>query len=349
MRTTTAAQTTPTATIVMIEFPGSSPTRTPVPTLTTPERAELLAYALNIIETAFGLEHPIFRDIVEQYDDSILQSIRRRGEEDKRIFVYETQFDDNIYRVGSITSPSPYPPRVFLFFRIDAAGNAQQLSVTLDFPPGYVPWDLDMFYSSVAVNAGFGDRNGNGRPDIPVWGNTGGNCCPRALLLLELNDQGEFVDITPIMTDVDPVGFEDLDEDGIWEIVGVMGSGPNFRETHLTRVYAWDGSAYIEASLQFEDWYLERIKGALVRVNRAQSCVYVPFLISSGDSDGTNIYQALLDYYVIGRIEEGWQVIRNMIHWADCKQEYTDKASRIEIWRFEQWVRGLYHAEQDDN
>jgi hypothetical protein len=298
----------------------------------------LEADVLEIIQTAFGLEHPIFREIISQYEDWALQAIQEQGADTYHLFVSQTQFNGATYSVGSIPSQVPYPPIDILGFRVDPDGNVQQLEVPYDFPIGYVPWLLGEF----------ADHNGNGRSDIPVSGFTGGNCCPGTLSLLELNDQGDFVDITPIMTDVDPVGFEDLDEDGIWEIVGVMGSSPNFREIRLTRVYAWDGAAYIEASLQFEDWYLERIKDALTRVNRAQSCVYVPYLISSGDSDGTNIYQALLDYYVIGRIEEGWQVIRNMIHWADCKQERTDKASRIEIWRFEQWVRGLYHSEQHE-
>jgi hypothetical protein len=314
-----------------------SPTRTPVPTLTAPEQEEIRAYALQVIETAFGFEHPRFQEIVDNLSEPNLRSIRERGM--SGITVFTTWFDGYTYMVGSVH------PYWIISVRIDPNGNVQDVPFPMDFPFYYGA------YKSFNREAGFADRNGNGLPEIPIWGWNGGNCCPSVMSVAELHPEIGYVRITPYIhkEPTEPngiylIGFYDLEQDGILEIQSMS---PVTHDAGIIRWFAWDGWAYVEVTADHEDWYLEHIQLILNSLGYGShsrsytGCVGVPWIqTSSGD-----IHQALLDYYMIGRLDEGWAKIRRLTNWTACREYLRrnhEKYDLLDVISFENWVRDLY-------
>jgi hypothetical protein len=100
-----------------------SPTRTPVPTLTAQEEADTRDYSFNVIETAFGFEHPYLTDAIAHCVS--LQRVRDYG---LKIDIYATWFDGYTYMVGDIF------PHCILSFRIDTNGNVQEIHLPTHYP-----------------------------------------------------------------------------------------------------------------------------------------------------------------------------------------------------------------------
>ncbi len=310
-------------------------TPTPAPTLTTAERDEFEVSVLTKLRSAFGFDHPLFQELAERYSQASPEYIRDLQDGLLDVSIATTWFANHRYVVGSMPSPILGSTAVLLF-RVDAQGHVTELKSGFGLPTGYSYLWLD-------DSEGFADRNQNQRPELPIYGYTGGNCCPRYMLLLELNPQGEFVNITPRHTDVTPTRFNDLDQDGVWEIEGVLPvsiplDSSSSNRPSLVRWFAWDGSRYVETSANYQDWYQQRdIDPLWEYLGYRQPCVPLPLLLYTGD---ISVYQVLLDYYAMGRLDEGWAEIQRRANWAECKPRLMPQYER-EISLFEDWLSAL--------
>jgi hypothetical protein len=103
--------------------------------------------------------------------------------------------------------------------------------------------------------SGFADRNFNGYPDMVVWANDTGNMSENPLLLLEWGDNG-IVDITPPVTDGSPNGLEDIDRDGVPELLDTnlyfipTQQGNSALVQQLRSWFRWNGVAYEMVAVQ---------------------------------------------------------------------------------------------------
>ncbi len=168
---------------------------------------------------------------------------------------------------------------------------------------------------------GIADRNGNRLPDFAYHVYYGGNCCPPALLVFEINENGEAVDITPNKPYYDAQEWVDVDDDGIFEIKGISWITPldsySYKVTipHyvllLTRWYAWNGTAYVDNSAEQIDFCQAEITGPRRKLAHSGCAVY----------EALTLHQILLDYYAMGRLQQGWQELKPTLGMSHCPSD----------------------------
>lgn len=156
---------------------------------------------------------------------------------------------------------------------------------------------------------------------LPVRISQGGNCydCGH-IVLLSLTKDGKSEDITPV-TDFVPKGFIWLTgsgKAGRIELVatkyyeGRYGAEVHASAPYAFRLYAWNGSAYVDISKDEKEFYDEKTADVVKQLTK-----------SYGEPLNAGLTMPLLsqiffNYESSGQVEYGWeqiQIIGNLSHW----------------------------------
>jgi hypothetical protein len=170
----------------------------------------------------------------------------------------------------------------------------------------------EMFIRSLM---GIADRNGNGLPDFGYYIQDVGNCCPGRLFTFDIDQDQNAIDITPSR---DAQEWIDIDNDGIFEIKGVTWIKTIIiRSPHeavfLTRIHGWNGTAYVDISAEKASFYDAEITTLRRQLLHMGCAVYW----------SSTIHQILLDYYAMGRLQEGWKELRPILNASRCLKDRT--------------------------
>lgn len=271
------------------------PTRTPSPTLTQREATEQIEATTDSLDTAFGFSHPVFQEIAKDFVGG-----ERAVFGDMSIEIEKTQFEGSTYAVGIIDFG--LYSRHILFFRVDNEDVVLLADMSVGDHAGYsVQGDPS--------TPGFADRNQNGLPDIALSGFSGGSHITVGMALMEITEEGELVNVAAATTWYHDISFVDIDGDQIPEIVGYRregyGSGAGLSrccssttslcELGYFQLFGWNGTAYVDVSAEHPDFYLPAI-------------VYTHM---NGCDNIGSVCQALVNYYTMGQLEEGWQSLQD--------------------------------------
>ncbi|MCB9453752.1 MAG: hypothetical protein H6672_20165 [Anaerolineaceae bacterium] len=297
------------ATVLAYRSFTPTPSPTAIPSLTFPEVDDLGQKWVGELTAAFGFYHPVFDRLVYnrllrwQGRDSIWR------DSDIAVDLRRTTVEGDTYVIGFVT----------LMANDALLGNIGLLAFREDETP-----ELMLPYSPYSWNipkimGAFADYNQNGYPDLMLENRYGGDCPRQETTLLEVRP-GEIVNITP----ANSVFLEmvDLDGDAIPEIAasrqtwyqqqGV--SLPDTAESNcpdltLVRWFRWNGDSYQDISPELGEAFYPRI---------------VTFWeLAAQDEDGCLLpdramYDLLLDYELIGKLEEGWARLYPQLNWDAC-------------------------------
>lgn len=327
---------------------------TSAPTLSPQDEEDLIAGWIAELETASGFSHPIFGVIA--YD--LLKGFRFNIEHidqfpglDTNISVMPvvTRVEYNGYEYVALITREPIISEATLWvFRL-TDGEPILMSGDLPFSLGAVYGDLDP--SQYAFN----DFNKNGLPDVMVDFYSGGSCPSTWLGLFEIQPDGNVINVAKMIPENGPgsveidtnlydsiIRFESIDvnDDGIPEIEMVgkyfdfpehVNAGCSFLP--VTRYYAWDGNGYQDITATLDESYYPSID------------TYFKSAQESGCSLPGS--QVIVDYFVLGRLKEGWARIASQMHLEMCPAE-TLVGRGEEIGKFLAWVGMLLELEQQD-
>lgn len=273
------------------------PTEVP---LTNAEKEELQRRWVSEMETAFGFAHPIFDYIASEI---ISQSYLFGGSDILRTFrlrfhIHRTAFENDEYIAGVI----PFPPDAVLIFQIKPGGDVFLLN---DVFPGF------SWYTGLDD---FADRNGNGYPDILVGGYMGGNCGRRPLRIWEIRPGGILVDLSADWVSTRGTETQDLNGDGVLEFMenrvttDIPGGYSPCGYPVVHHWYGWDGAQYVDISATLDESYYPRIAAFWADEAHQSGCLL----------PDAEMYLLLLDYEVLGRLEEGWARLAPTLRWESC-------------------------------
>jgi hypothetical protein len=228
--------------------------------------------------------------------------------------VEKTTYEGNTYIVMLINrSDSPLMGHQLLMFRVE------------DDEIYLLPHPIQtegIGYIMVFVD-GFADRNGNGYPDLAIDTGTGGSHPTLYLVLLELRPHGEVEDISPQSSDALPRYLVDLDGDGIFEIEA-RGCIPHpfngyclDRYFGFRRLFAWDGTAYRDISATNEA-YWPAIAAFWRGTREREGCLLPDY----------PMYDMLVGYLAMGRLQEGWSRLHPLLRWDTCSQDSFARYSK---------------------
>ena len=186
--------------------------------------------------------------------------------------------------------------------------------------------------------ARFADRNFNGFPDMVVWVRDIGTMYENPMLLLEWRANG-IVDISPPVTDGSPNGLEDIDRDGIPELLDTSFYFIPAQQTasavvqQLRSWYRWNGVAYEMVAVQvypfeaspgmvtdylpgLDDRYVQDsgpyIEDFLTAFSLQQICELVVLDDRAGRPEeelSALLFQILLYHQTWGDVQAGWTAI----------------------------------------
>jgi hypothetical protein len=288
----------------------------PTPTDTAAELERQKAEYITEIRAVVGFTHPIFDEIAQQFVDENRTDGRGHLQLDTRaIFFQNVQYIALIIRREG-DSPLLWHSYLVLF-RSSDHGMA-----LLDNDLGYY---LTMGFDEY----GFTDRNKNGLPDLTVYAWNGGKCCPFELHIFEIKPTHQIEEISPWTTDVYPIRFIDLDNDGIPEIEGQEGTVGAYNPM-ITRWFGWNGQAYVDISRQHPELYLSRINDFAQGI--ASDCDRFPPV-----REEMEYY--LANFYAMGRLSDGWSELQRILK-LHCS---ADELQRVEgvLKEVEQWMNSL--------
>lgn len=190
--------------------------------------------------------------------------------------------------------------------------------------------------------AGFADRNFNNFPDLAIWARDNGNMSENGMILLEWHADG-IVDITPPVTDGSPNGFDDIDRDGVPELLDTnFYFVPTFETAsagvqQLRTWYRWNGIRYEMVAVQvapfvpshtsvidylagLDDRYVQDsgpyIEDFLTAFSLQQICELVVLDDRARRPEeglSARLFQILLYHQTWGHVEEGWTAIESII------------------------------------
>jgi len=296
---------------------------TPPPTLTSDELQGLHERWLDELETAAGFSHPVFEEVV----DGLVQTAPDAYAEYLRNFHMQPEIERTEYE-GSTYVALIVEPEFIL------AGSRRLLLFRLtDDGPVLLPDVLNTgFYYYITFSGvrfghdgdlgGFADRNGNGYPDLAIDTDSNGSCGVQAMQVLEIRPDDRVMNLSPItmqhLGDSAPRDFVDLEGDGILEIVVATYSvAPTSYGCHIPAMiqyYAWDGTAYQNISPTLDESYYPAIDQYWSSIDREDVCLL----------PDQPMYQMLIDYIALGRLEEGWLRLQRVLHWERCPGDLTD-------------------------
>lgn len=326
------------AAILGITLPGEtpvtrapSPTATPIPTYTKDEFAARKTELVNILISVMGFKHPIFDQIA---NDFVAEESRNGAQKSRfKPEVAMTWFAGSKYVAALVPEPDSVVlgyvmgSSRFLLFRILNGKPVLLDHPTLQFLGGNITYfDVDFERDNVV---GFADHNNNGLPDLAIYSTCGGSACSPVMTLIEIQNTGEMIDITPKTPDGYPMWFVDLNHDGIWEIQGREETCIVDCMAYSPRFFGWTGTEYVDITSQYPEYFMPDITAFLQRLQNNTEC-YLPV--------GENFDRVLLGYYAIGRLKEGWATIKPLLKWDACTAEQL-KFYGHQIQNAETWVK----------
>lgn len=169
------------------------------------------------------------------------------------------------------------------------------IPVLLENPSEHKRNTWTVFTDAPYYPPGFADRNKNGLPDLAISNPNGGSHLTVALTLLEIQENGNIIDIAPERGDLDILEFRDIDLDQVLEIYGFGNfcvEGYDCRQFQIARWFGWNGTAYVDISAE-------------------QAAFYQPENYIGYGYNSCPGYQALINYYVMDRLETGWDLMRD--------------------------------------
>lgn len=317
----------------------SAQTSTPTPNNQgLSRRSELLTE----IQSKLGFTHPVF--------DEIVKNLVKEEQDNQPPYIENFIRDIDTLEYGGttyiavVTAYSYMPNERFWLFQLE-----QGQPILREDATGFVPLMqyFDFALSESAI-AGFADRNQNGLPDLAVyaWNTHGSTCCPGTLVLLEFKENGEIINIAPQSQEVYVTGFEDLDGNEILEITGydtICLPHYDCRANSLVRWWQWNGTAYVDITASQEEFYRPAIDIALQNSANHNGC-YVPYEMERGfaKEDPGGIYTALLSYYALNRLMEGWAELYRAFWW-NCTYEQL-LAIEPTVSEIAAWVNEVYES-----
>ncbi len=330
-----------------------------IPTMSADDENALLTRWMNELEAATGFTHPVFGSIAYE----LLQGLRFNREHidqfpgletDISAVPVVTRVEYGGYEFVALVTREPALPAATLWIFRLTDDEVILISGDLPFSLGAVYGDLDPSLYE------FNDFNKNGLPDVMVDFNSGGSCPSTWLGLFEIQPDGNVINVAKTIPENGPHEFGsvevdtnlytsiiryetvDVNQDGIPEIKVVgkyfdfpkqpnMGGGCYFLP--MTRYYAWDGNEYRDITSTLDEAYYPSID------------TYFKSVQESGCSLPGS--QVIIDYFVLGRLKEGWARIASQMHLEMCPAE-TLVGRGEDIGKFLAWVGMLLELEQQN-
>jgi hypothetical protein len=281
----TPLPTLPTATLALLET--SVPTSVTIPT-------EVATIYDELVDKA-GFQHPKLMMVAEMFTKYQVREIISESS------VSKTTFENVEYTF--VMFPALTGSGLLLF-----ANENGNISLVME---------NTMFIRNLM---GIADRNGNGLPDFSYYIQDVGNCCPGRLFAFDIDKNLNTIDIIPGRYAQEWI---DIDNDGTFDIKGISWITPldsysdkvKIPHPHyvllLTRWYAWNGTAYVDNSAEQIDFYQTEITGLRRKLAHSGCALY----------DALTLHQILLDYYAMGRLQEGWQELKPTLGMSRCPSD----------------------------
>lgn len=297
----------------------TSPPPKPTPTLPTTEN-QLLIRLQHFVVSVAGFEHP-------EIDAHLYRFVRGKQNPVSHFCVSKSsiRFNDSEYVALAVPGASEYGNNWLMMFQI---------------PDDHIP---NLLFTDGPIEGidGFGDRNVNGLPDFVWW--SGYVYLGSFMFISEVQPDGSMRNINPETYDVQSRFFEDVNNDGLLEIQGsstyfhalIPAIGDPHATGTLVRWFGWNGEAYVDISAQQHTYYEAEIDQLLADLHY-ENC--------NLDQTIRQLHQIFLDYYVMGRGREGWDIIkpyfREMLK-NNC-QSYTQQYTRSDIERIVSQYVGFF-------
>ena len=200
-------------------------------------------------------------------------------------------------------------------------------------------WVIDGHYLG-----GFEDRNANGQPDLAIYTNGGGSCDSSQIRIVEIASNGELSDLSPNIG-ASVTNLVDVNNDGMPEIQAGWSASdiPLAIKTcyiYLVRYYGWDGTAYQDISPTLDESLWPVVGQFFKNIQSRDGCLFP-------DYTDISIYELLLAYQGMGRLEEGWQSLQPQLRWDKCSPEILAKRGE-DMGKFLAWV-GKHLQEEQQN
>jgi hypothetical protein len=335
---------------------------TAVPTLSDEESTALMKRWTTTLEQTTGFSHPVLDSIAYdflrqiQFHRQISPFSGFQPDLEIKPVVTRVTFRDNEYVVLVVREPVTWFVTLWIFRLM----NDEPILLS-----GDVPYTLGGGYGELdPAQFTFHDFNQNELPDLVVGYYSGGSCPSMWFGVLEIQTDGSVINVAKAIPGNGPrefgsveadtnlygsiIRFEtvDVNQDGIPEIKVVgkyfdfpkpPNAGGSCHFLPMTHYYAWDGNEYkdITSTLDESDYpdidaYFDNLK--------EPTCLF---------SD-LKLYQVIIDYFVLGRLKEGWARLAPEIHLDLCPPERLAQGGE-DIGRFLAWVGTLLELEQQNH
>lgn len=221
---------------------------------------------------------------------------------------------------------------------------------------------VDDFFSRVTIHfdsykdtpTGWYDLNGDSFPELSLFiSNYHIKCIPCVQIqVLQLHPQQGIKNLTLSVSVEDKLDFfsvqniTDINNDGVmeWLVHDNRYAWLDYNAGYGTRIYAWDGNTYRNASTQFPNYYQSKIDQLTFRLEEFGFVKSIEDISSEDSLYKKELYigeliELLLAYDNIGRREEGWLIFETYVNperyeentywwlkiWESFSQEYDSK------------------------
>lgn len=326
---------------------GSGETE-PVAAPTATEAADILAEATKVpIEATQAPVEPTkvpievteaptkVTEVIEADDDLTAQLLAKGYSESASEAI---TIDSATYEAVLYKKPEFYSDYLLVYKE-----EAGQKSLLYEWAMEFEELDFAAYPITRPEISGWHDMNGDGWPELVVLSDSGGHCwtCGK-FQIFSLQNNDNVINLTESALAVaETYGFSvenvlDLNGDGIMEWV-VLDARYEFAFTlchqcspAATRIYAWDGESYHNASAQFPEYYqshIDRLTAQLEELTKDGTWDKDKQLGPLGP-----LISLLLNYENAGRLEEGWAIFSSYANPERYSQiSDADAAELIEI------------------
>jgi hypothetical protein len=322
------------------DFSGTpAPSSTLIPTLTFEEAENLRLRLNNEMETAAGFSHPVFDHIAYRLVSSAFYEIASANQlraSQMEVSLYTSTLDIQIRRmihhdinyVAVIVRGFEHSSDELLVFQLKDI----PILIFNNIQDGVYHFFRLSFSSEENRDlGGFADRNGNGRLDLAVMNLPTGTCGFSTLTLLEMQDDGQLENIAPTNWRTYSKALSDTNDDGILEIKVVeffdIPIPVNCGQFPVTHWYGWNGTAYVNISGELGESYYPDIQAYWDSLASKDGCLLPSY----------EMYQMLVSYIAMGRLQEGWARLGPLLQWEKCSPETLVEQSE-EFGQFLEWI-----------